>query len=373
MKIAFLEYYHKYRNTGDFNFVNAWFNLLGRRHKVDWVQLKDLDDYSIELGAKTVYQVDINSYDIVIMNDLYESRKMYIKDCAFQLFLDYIEKNVKTKKLYICHQRTFPKEQSQIDFYNMSLLVSKCDSVLTYVPEYFRTHKDVHKITFDLFYKPVEQKCELSSKGRPIDLKYFNNLVPWKNTKEFLDFAEVNKEQLSYIVMKGYYPETSLLDKENFNNIIRNDERVIWGEYYDSGIRQKGFIWLYPRIEDRTRVFLEYIDSKFSWQYTAPLDNSTMHEIPWGLEGAALESILYGCIPILPKKSENYDVLGKPLKSYDCCVFIDNEKDTEQIKEAISRYNVLFENCRKFSDKLLKDSNRYINSISKVLQEIIQQ
>ena len=377
MKIAFLEYYQKERNTGDFNFMKAWYDLLNRRHRVDWVQVCDIDEDTI-IDAKTIHQVDINSYDLVIVCDLYESRKRYLKENTFYGFLDYLKSSVMVKKVFMCHQRTFPAEQNNTDFIRMQELAEVCDIVLTYTPGFFeqriskyRKNPDlVFKITFDLFYKPLETKRTFLN--RPIDLVYLNNLVPWKNPVDFLDLYSELKSQykLFKTSMYGYYPGLNPKDMTNYNNVIRNDERV---SYCNGTGSSNGKIELHNRIETRQNIGYVYGQSKFSWQFTAPRVKVLDYEKPWGLEGSALESIMYGCIPIVPKLSKNYFVYDKPLVDYNCCVFIDGPKDIQSIIDAQLNYNVLYENCRKFTDKLLLDSNRYINNITKILQEIKQQ
>ena len=370
MKIAFLEYYHKYRNTGDWNFVSAWINLLRRRHLIDTVQMCDLDESTLE-GTKTINQVDINSYDLVIVNNLYESKKAYNRDGAFGLFLSYL-KSIKTQKLFICHERATHKEFAENEEYNIRQIACRCNHILTYIPDFFRSHASVRHLDFDLFYKPIECSKEHltnSLEQRSIDLLYLNTLAPRKQPKAFLDFVEKTRDIFDIIRFFGYYPGSGINrhDETNYNNIIANDTRVLFDVP-----KVEPLVKLDYGITDREEVAKTYADSVFSWQWTEPTDEGICKEQPWGLEGAALESLMYSCVPILPKSTENYIVLGRPLKDYNCCVFIEGPFDIEPIKEAVKNKDILMRECRKFSDNILQDSNRYINNISEYLTEIIQ-
>lgn len=364
MKIAFLEYYHKYRNTGDFNFMNAWYKLLSKRHKVDWVQIADLDDDQ-GLDAKTIHQVDLLSYDAYVTCDLYESRKKYLADklsYKLPLLLENLTAEGKNT-IFMCHQRTFPNDQDSTTFDRMTQLAMKCSRIFAYVPEHFKDLGiPVERITAKMFYKPIENKELYSHLRTPIDLLFINNLCTWKNPLQFLDLCEKVKDSLPEQHMYGYYRGIDPNDKENYNNVIRNDDRVF---YYPINTDK---VKLFDRIESRKEVCELYYLSKFSWQWTKPIDGSECEE-PWGLEGSALESILYGCVPILPKSSENYIVGGRELKQYECCVFLEDMEHLEPLYEAIENYQKYY-NRLSLIQEFLKNERGYLDHITYKLQGV---
>src|SRR5574344_2082869 len=129
MKIAFLEYEQNLVSGGDSNFLVCWALLLKRfGHEVDVVQYSSnrrkayCFDSTIQIKFKD--DIDINSYDIVLCNNLYLCREHTPRE-----FIEFVYQ-IQTKTLYVNHER------STLRFLfrgaHMYELMHACDATICY-------------------------------------------------------------------------------------------------------------------------------------------------------------------------------------------------------------------------------------------------
>lgn len=373
MKIAFLEYFWNIRAGGEINFILGWKTLLEKKHKIDFIQYSSK---VISSDVKHISKVDINDYDVVIVNSVYSSEIELEKNNAVLDFLYYCSK-LNKPLLVINHTRY--EQESLYRLY----IVNKLMNLSTVCMSYFANNtfyaqdafRPCYHLNLDYFYKPAELHTVLLDKNlKKYDLVWANNLVPAKHPEKFLDFVDDNKSLFPKTAMLGYrdYTTDKYISEDNLNTKIRNDKRI----NYLGRQNSIGYIDLYPFISDFGLMQKFYASSKFSVQLNASYYNDyKIIEKPWGLEGATLESLIAGCIPIVDSRSRDYIVKGKKLEDYNCCVFLDKDApeytNREILEKAVEDYDWLYANCLQFSREVLRDIDYIEYNVTKVLIETI--
>lgn len=371
MKIAFLEYQWNIRAGGEINFILGWKRLLENENQIDFIQYSS---NKISSEIKHIGQVDIQSYDIIIVNSVYSSEIAMENDGKVFDFLYYCSK-LNRPLLVMNHTRYEAEDLGRLYIVNKLMELATVSMSYFSENEFYKSMNIVcYHLNLDYFYKPFELHDTLLDKRfKDYDLVWANNLVPAKHPEKFIDFAIDNKDIFKKTAMLGYrdYSTDTKVPKDNLNNLIRQNKSINY-----LGQDFFGSIDLYPFTADFGQMQKFYARSKFSVQLNASFyNNYKIIEEPWGIEGAALESIITGCVPILDIKSKDYVIDNCKLKDYKCCVFLDNtwskEKVREELQKAVDNYDKLYENCLLFAKVKLRNTERIKYNVSKVLIECI--
>lgn len=378
MKICFYEYRHYNIACGDNNFVEAWHSLLNDTNEIEYVQ------YSEEFVKPACYQhtvqhisaTDMSKYDLIIINNLYHSRIACRKEGKLQEFIDNVYQ-LPAKTLYVNHERycIHPFLHGP----NTYALASVCDNVLTYLPHLYRyilkSDKAV-KLDFEHFYKPIEgTPVEVE---RDIDLLYLARFSRQKGTYRYPEFAKEyftklyqTTGKIGSIEMNGFVPSISNVE-------IRKSPMMINCLGSTSSMNSgQSFIRLYNEIHDRQTVVDKFSRAKYSWNCfdVSRKYNDPTKILEFGLEACPLESIIYGCVPILRNIQKNIQIRVSAdkvmkLEDFNCAIFMDYD-DTSR-NEAIERmmseeeWTKMHQNCLTFS-KLITNKQYFLFYVTKLL------
>ena len=382
MKICFYEYRHYNAACGDNNFVEAWYDLLKNYNEIDYVQYspKFVKSSCYQHNVVNIKDVDMSKYDIIIINNLYYSRQDCKKEGKLQEFIDSVY-NLPSKTLYINHERycIHPFLHGP----NTYALASVCDCILTYLPHLYKyiLKKDkAFKINFEHFYKPIEGNINSEELDRNIDLLYLARFSRQKGTYRYPKFAKLFFDKMkslnktANIEMYGFVPSISNVE-------LRNDPYIIncLGKSCTKNSAES-FIKLYNEIHDRDIVVNTFKQSKYSWNCfdVHRKYNDPTKILEFGLEACPLESILYGCVPILRNAQKNIKIkisedYSMKLEDFNCSIFMDFDK--ESLDNAIDRmmsdeeWDKLHKNCKTFS-KILVDRKYFLYHITKLLNAV---
>lgn len=382
MKICFYEYRHYNAACGDNNFVEAWYDLLKDYNEIDYVQYspKFVKSSCYQHNVVNIEDVDMSKYDIIIINNLYYSRQDCKKEGKLQEFIDSVY-NLPSKTLYINHERycIHPFLHGP----NTYALASVCDCILTYLPHLYKyiLKKDkAFKINFEHFYKPIEGDINSEELDRNIDLLYLARFSRQKGTYRYPKFAKLFFDKMkslnktANIEMYGFVPSISNVE-------LRNDPYIIncLGKSCTKNSTES-FIKLYNEIHDRDIVVNTFKRSKYSWNCfdVHRKYNDPTKILEFGLEACPLESILYGCVPILRNAQKNIKIkisedYAMKLEDFNCSIFMDFDK--ESLDNAIDRmmsdeeWDKLHKNCKTFS-KILVDRKYFLYHITKLLNTV---
>lgn len=381
MKICFYEYRHYNIACGDNNFVEAWYDLLHEFHQIEYVQYSDkfVKPTSYQHEVLHVSSVDMSKYDLIIINNLYHSRLACKKEEKLQEFIDNVYK-LPSKTLYINHERycIHPFLHGP----NTYALASVCDNILTYLPHLYKyiLKKDkAFKIEFEHFYKALEGTS--TNTERDIDLIYLARFSRQKGTYRYPDFAKSfyntylkTFNKVPSIEMNGFVPSISNVELRK-NAMMIN---CLGKEPVKNS--DNSFIRLYNEIHDRQTVVDKFSRAKYSWNCfdVSRKYNSPEKILEFGLEACPLESILYGCVPILRTKQKEIPIkiaANKIMKfeEFNCAIFMDY--DLQSISDAIDRmmdineWEKLHHNCQIFS-KLITNKDYFKYHVNKLLNDI---
>lgn len=362
MKIAFLEYKMDLTSGGDVNFMICWailFKDFG--HTVDLLQFKEEKKYA-KYGelfqVKHISQVNVDSYDIVIFNNIYIHG-----DEATREFIDFVYK-IQTKTLYVNHDRTNPS----YFFSNSHVweLMNMCDYTLGYLGSVMRNiifdKNKIYDIEFHHFYKPFEDLHPEVELNRDKDLTFLARIMKIKGAYRFIEYAGTHhkKSPEDLIALYGYFGSIGQVE-------LKNDWRMILEikeKGYDKNPHpntESSYIHLRQMIYPRQELVDTLKSSKFTWNacsFTAR-DKKIYDIVDNGLEAGPIEAMLYGCVPVIHDISRTAKITDDMnFEDYDCAIFTNDSMPFDELYDLIkseqssgTKRNNLKAFCKEVLDK----------------------
>ena len=337
MNIAFFEYKMDLTSGGDVNFMVCWASLLRDfGHQIDLVQFKKESKYALKYGfqVKHVDDVKIDHYDIVIINNIYIHG-----DAATREFIDFIYK-IQTTTLYMNHDR--PNLSNLFKNAHVWELLNMCDCTIGYYGNIFRNlidPKRVFDIGFHHFYKPFEDGHPEIVLDRSQELIFLARMSRIKGMFRFMDYTGFHhgKSPDDFLALYGYFGSIGQVELKTDPRMILeiSEKKYKLNPHFNS---ESSYLHLRDKIASRQEIVDTLKSSKFSWNAYSFLENGKKiyDVIDNGLEAGPLESILYGCVPIIHDISRTIKITdSSKFEDYDCSIFVNDEMSFDEIYDLI--------------------------------------
>lgn len=362
MKIAFLEYafdFNKQVSGGSDICVKNMYKLISEQHEVSSFKIIDEDNIDALIQK-------LDTFDLVIHNFL---KGTFNHDDGILVRILTSLKHAVT--LYIDHDR-YPVYQT---FYKQKMkakVTHACDYILTYSRLMYEQYFEKNRILSINNYLNYRDIPWIDSK-RCIDFLYQARISTTKGTIDFYNFLDLlNKKQIKTSnVLVGFGGSPAEIGFKqlpgNILHIWKDKNRV----QYNS---DNTFLHVHPFQKDFNILISTLRASKFAWNCyrinTKKPENLTMDK---GLEGAALESILCGTIPILNGHQRTLMIEDKKLEDYYCCLFLDDgnhEKLAQDYMTCLNNYDIYYNNLR-YLASILSNTQKYRNNYNNIINYCI--
>ena len=360
MKVAFLEYefdFKKQVSGGSDVLVRNMYNIMSEFCEVNSFRLLDYDNI-IELIK------ELDTYDIVIHNFL-KGTFNHNNDTLATILTSL--KHAVT--LYIDHDR-YPVYQT---FYKQKMkakITHACDYILTYSSCMYEKYFNKDRILSIGNFFNYRSSYNVSNIPKTIDILYQARISSTKGTLDYYKFIEtLNKggsKLLNILIGFGGSPA-----EIEFKRLPGNTLHIWKDKNRVENNSDNTFLHVFPFQKDFNKIVANIASSKFAWNCykmnTKKPENLLQDK---GLEGAALESILYGAIPIFNGYQRDLIIEGKKLEDYNCCLFLDNNDYIKLAIDFVEYYN----NYNKYHDNLkvlaniFSDKQKYVNTYKEMLE-----
>lgn len=379
MKIAFLELSHVLDITrGDVSLMISWYNLLKNKFEVDLVQydetLLDNDTNYEVIHINSIREMD--KYDVVLINNIANDMQISKDAQKVKEFADFVY-NLKAKTIYVDHNRpNFGHFIKQIDNFRLS---EHTDCTFTYYKNVRSLYQDESKlksIETRHFYKPIEYFGNCLE--RDIDFTFLNRPIREKGAYSYFDFLDKlrNIDKEFNAEMHGWIGSIAYMPIRKHHSIIQCMGKSIKKNSDDA------FIKLYGKVKERSRVGEILSRAKISWNaydFTHRRYNIE-NIIDIGLEATPLESLMYGCIPIVHNIHKDCKIYFDPkdfsrfmrLEDLNCCFFTDGQNFESLMQETRDQEIISKKqyNVKLVADTILKNSGIYFNSMVELIEEV---
>ena len=361
MRVAFLEYEFDFHNQiagGADICVQNMYNLISENHTVEFFMIKD---YLTNISA--LIEI-LDSFDIVIHNFL--KGTFNHDDNILENILVSLKKAI---TLYIDHDR-YPVYNVFYKQKKKAHVTHTCDYILTYnkflYDNYFNSNR-VLNIENYFNYRNIS----LIKTNKMLNNIYQARISNTKGALLYYNFLEkLNKYNNKYInILIGFSGTPAEIGfKKLPGNILH-----IWKD--KNRIEQNSentFLHVYPFEKNQNLLVQNLRVSEFAWNaYNLNKKHSENLYTNKGFEGAAIESILCGAIPILNGHQRDLVIENKKLEDYNCCLFLDDNNIDKLADDYIHCDKEKMQNNLSILAAILADKSKYINFFNNLINYCI--
>lgn len=322
----------------------------------------------LKSGSMTDVINELNECDVVIHSFLYGTYKDEdLRICEALLATEAIT-------VYIEHDR-YPYKTTFYDRPLKPKVMHCCDYIWALNTSELGKYIDPSRILeLGNFYNYRDMSHGFNCRGlRNIDLLYQARVSPNKGVDLFYNFAEfVNKKDMFFtsrlVGFSGSPAEIGLKQKPGcILNIWKDTSRV----QHNS---DEAFLRVLPFEKDTAKVAQNLRQARYSWNcYYVNTKYPMNSEINPSFEGAAIEAILCGAVPILNGLQRKLVINGSTLEDLGCCLFLDGE-DYEKLYADMQEYDAKWNENRVVLEQvalMLADIGNYEKFYDECLQYVV--
>lgn len=338
--------------------------ILAKNHDVKkFIIAKELENGSMD---DLVHK--LNECDIVIHSFLYGTYKdEELLTCQALLKTEAIT-------VYIEHDR-YPYKTTFYDRPLKPKVMHCCDYIWALNTSELGKYIDPSRILeLGNFYNYRDMSLGFNCRGlRQTDLLYQARVSPNKGVDLFYNFAEyAGKQNLFFksllVGFSGSPAEIGLKQKPGcILNIWKDTSKV----QYNS---DEAFLRVLPFEKNPDTVAKNLRQARYSWNcYYVNTKYPMNSEINPSLEGAAIEAILCGAVPILNGLQRKMVINGSTLEDLGCCLFLDGE-DYEKLYKDMLEYDSKWNENRVVLEQvalMLADIDNYVDFYNECLQYVL--